>query len=112
MVDFLADHPMFAKRDAEVAHQLMARYRASPMGLLNKFLNYEDGEENGYLVVDPKNIRKDSDLTSLPEVQQLLLERERVMPDLTQKEVKARSSNEGKSMYYNHILGDLGKRGR
>ena len=112
---FLTDRPnnedRLIKREVEVARQIMDRRRGTPLFLLNKVLNDEAVDENGYLMVDPENAKKDVDLTSLPEVQQLLLkERKRMIWDLKQEREKARSSNEGKSMYYNHILGDLGKR--
>ena len=99
------DGPIFRKREIDMARQLVDNPNDIGLNMLTKLLN-------GEIYLNPlrKAVQEDN-LGSIPVLQRMLMEKKQILLDrLAKRTLTNPRSNEGKYMYYNHILGSLGKR--
>ena len=104
------------KREIDLARQLIDKPRGSGLILLNKILNGATKESNDGMALDLNNLKhimNELQLDSIPDLEERLLQEKKILMDYLPKTRNLnRSPDDRRSMYYNHILGDLGRKRR
>ena len=102
------------KRHIDLARQMIDKPNGSGLILLNRILNGGTKVSNSGMSIDLNNLKEimnDLQIDSIPELEDMLSQEKNILIDYLEKARNTKHPLNGrKSMYYNHILGDLGRK--